>query len=65
MTRDEDADKFYEAAKKEIQSLKDAKTWTVVPISEAKGTILPGTWTFRRKRKADGSSRMKDHWRSI
>jgi hypothetical protein len=55
MIHDEDADEFYAAAKKEINSLKEAKTWTIVPISEARGTILPGTWTFRRKRKADGT----------
>ena len=28
--------------------------WTEVPISDATTKILPGTWTFRRKRNPDG-----------
>ena len=47
-------DKWMAAAAKEIQSLEKNGTWIVVPISEAKSKILPGTWVFRRKRTPDG-----------
>jgi hypothetical protein len=43
-----------QAAEKEIRSLERNSCWTEVPISDATSKILPGTWTFRRKRNPDG-----------
>ena len=48
------ADKWMEAASKEIVSLEKNGTWEVVPINDARSKILPGTWVFRRKRTPDG-----------
>jgi len=45
-----DADKFKESAFKELDDLIKQGTWSVVDKSEAKTKILPGIWTFRRKR---------------
>ena len=49
--------KWKQASDKEIHELVDKRnTWTIVPISEAKGhKILPTTWVFRLKRFPDGT----------
>ena len=52
--KDENKDKWIEAARKEIKTLKDLGCWEEVPRSEAKTKILPGTWAFRQKRTPDG-----------
>jgi hypothetical protein len=49
-----DRDEWMKAAQSEIQSLEKHGTWKEVPRSEATSNILPGTWTFRRKRTPDG-----------
>jgi hypothetical protein len=43
-----------EAALVEIRALEKHGTWEEVPRAEASSKILPGTWTFRRKRSPDG-----------
>ena len=43
------------ASQDEITTLEQNNTWVEVPISEAKGAILPGMWVFRRKRTPDGT----------
>jgi Reverse transcriptase (RNA-dependent DNA polymerase) len=47
--------KWMEAAANEIASLEKNGTWKVVPTSEAKTKILPGTWVFKRKCTPDGT----------
>jgi Reverse transcriptase (RNA-dependent DNA polymerase) len=52
-----DSDGFREAMGKEIASLVDQGTWTETSRDEANTAgkrILPGTWTFKRKRTPDG-----------
>jgi hypothetical protein len=43
------------AAQQEIDALIEHETWDEVPMSDAKGKIIPCTWNFRRKRAPDGS----------
>jgi len=47
--------KWLEAMQIEIEALIKLGTWVEVPMSEAKGKIIPLTWTLRRKRAPDGS----------
>ena len=42
------------AAQREIDGLVKQNTWTEVPTTDALTKIIPGTWTFRRKRNPDG-----------
>jgi Reverse transcriptase (RNA-dependent DNA polymerase) len=52
-----DSSGFREAMQKEITSLVDQGTWTPTTKDEAHKagkTILPGTWTFKRKRTPEG-----------
>lgn len=50
-----DSDAFWDAMGDEVSALEEHGTWTVVSKSEANGAkIIPGTWTFRRKRHPDG-----------
>jgi hypothetical protein len=44
---------WIEDAVAEIRSLVEKDCWDAVLISDATITILPGTWTFRRKRTSD------------
>ena len=61
--RSPDRDKWMEAARLEIEELIQQGTWVEVPLSDAKGKILPGTWTFRRKRTPDGEiKKYKGRW---
>ena len=53
--RDDAVDDWKKAAQDEITALEQKNTWVEVPISEAKGVILPGMWVFRRKRTPDGT----------
>ena len=39
----------------EFGVLEPGGTWDEVPVSEAQGRIIPGTWTFKRKRTPDGT----------
>ena len=55
--RDNDIDRWKEAAENEIRELEEKGTWTEVPKSEATTRILPGTWVFKRKRSPDGEIR--------
>jgi Reverse transcriptase (RNA-dependent DNA polymerase) len=50
---DQDKVKWIQAAETGIRSLESNNCWTEVPISDATTKILPGTWTFRRKRNPD------------
>ena len=52
--RDPEADEFRECMRVEISSLEGEKTWDVIPRDEATSKVLPGTWTFKRKRFPDG-----------
>jgi hypothetical protein len=52
--KDSDREKWMEAATEEVRALESKDTWVEVPMTEAKGKILPGTWVFRRKRTPDG-----------
>ena len=52
-----DKESFREAMDVEIAGLEAQRTWTVVPRSRATANgkkVLPGTWTFKRKRYPDG-----------
>ena len=61
--RSQDAEEFKLAKFKEIDSLKEHETWNVVPKSQAPGKLLPGTWTFRRKRHPSGEiKKYKARW---
>ena len=61
--RSQDVEEFKLAKFKEIDSLKEHETWDVVPKSQAPGKLLPGTWTFRRKRHPSGEIRKyKARW---
>ena len=51
---DYDKVKWIRAAEIEIRSLESNNCWVEVPTSDATTKILPGTWTFRRKRNPDG-----------
>ena len=51
----EDRDEFVTAATVEIRTLEGNETWDEVPMSDAKERIIPGTWTFKRKRTPDGA----------
>ena len=51
----DDREEFLKAAELEIKTLEDNETWVEAPNSEAKGRIIPGTWTFKRKRTPDGT----------
>jgi len=61
-----DWDKFYKAADDEIQGLIKNGTWVYANKSEAKAAgkqILPGTWTFKRKRRPNGDvKKYKSRW---
>jgi Reverse transcriptase (RNA-dependent DNA polymerase) len=53
-----DREGFCEAMGKEIDSLVNQGTWTETNRAEANAAgkrILPGTWTFKRKRSPDGA----------
>ena len=52
--RSDDRDKWLSAAQEEIDALEKHGTWEEVPISSARGRIVPGVWVFRRKRTPDG-----------
>jgi Reverse transcriptase (RNA-dependent DNA polymerase) len=61
--RDADADEWKEAMNKEIMSLVTHGTWEIIPKTAATGSIIPGTWVLRRKRKPDGSIKsLKARW---
>ena len=47
-------EEWKQAMANEIQQLENHGTWEQVPISDAKGKILPLTWVLRRKRSPDG-----------
>jgi hypothetical protein len=51
----EDRDEFLKAAALEIQTLEENGTWEETPINDAQGRVIPGTWTFKRKRTPDGT----------
>lgn len=61
-----ESDDWRAAMDREIQSLVNHGTWAVVTQATATAAdqrILPGTWTLRRKRRADGSvSKLKARW---
>ena len=46
--QDSELVEWKKAATKEITSLEEKGTWEEVSIDQAQGTILPGTWVFRR-----------------
>ena len=52
--QDSELEEWKKAATNEIASLEEKGTWEEVPIDQAQGTILPGTWVFRRKRAPTG-----------
>ena len=52
--QDSELEEWKRAAANEIASLEKKGTWEEVPIDQAQGTILPGTWVFRRKRAPTG-----------
>ena len=52
--QDSELEEWKKAATNEIASLEKKGTWEEVPIDQAQGTILPGTWVFRRKRAPTG-----------
>lgn len=54
---DIDRQEWLKAMATEIQQLEEMNCWDVIKRSEAKGRVIPSTWTFRRKRYPDG--RMK------
>ena len=43
------------AASDEIEALEAKGTWEEVDLSDAETKILPGTWTFKLKRRPDGT----------
>ena len=47
--QDSELEEWKRAAENKIASLEKKGTWEEVPIDQAKGTILPGTWVFWRK----------------
>jgi len=58
-----DAFKFKESMDTEIDGLEKHGTWEIVDRSEATSKILPGIWTFRRKRFPSGELRKtKGRW---
>ncbi|MGH3053369.1 MAG: reverse transcriptase domain-containing protein, partial [Gaiellaceae bacterium] len=50
-----DREHYLAAMAEEISGLQRQGTWSVIKKAEASGKILPGTWTFRRKRRPDGT----------
>ena len=46
---------WIKAAQTEVQSLEKLNCWSEIPIAQATGQILPGTWVFRVKRAPDGT----------
>lgn len=48
-------DQWIACMEKEIQDLEAHGVWEEVPISDAKGDIIPTLWICKRKRKPDGS----------
>jgi hypothetical protein len=52
--RSPDRERWKEAAQAEIDALVKKGTWLEVPMSSAEKKVLPGTWTFRRKRTPAG-----------
>ena len=52
--QDSELEEWKRAATNEIASLEKKGTWEEVPIDQARGTVLPGTWVFRRKRAPMG-----------
>ena len=55
MSLPKEKDQWIEAAKKEIADLVKIKTWTEVPYHEAKKSVVPVVWVFKRKRLPDGT----------
>ena len=63
MSIPEEADRWREAALKEIRALESKRTWLERPESEATVRVIPGTWVFRRKRAPDGTiTKFKARW---
>ena len=52
--QDSELVEWKKAVTNEITSLEEKGTWEEVSIDQAQGTILPGTWVFRRKRAPTG-----------
>ena len=52
--QDSELEEWKKAVTNEIASLEEKGMWEEVPIDQAQGTILPGTWVFRRKRAPTG-----------
>ena len=52
--QDSELVEWKKAATNAIASLEEKGTWEEVSIDQAQGTILPGTWVFRRKRAPTG-----------
>ena len=50
----EHREEFLKAANKEIEGLVSKQTWTEVPKSEAKSTIVPNIWVMKTKRAPSG-----------
>ena len=50
----EHKEEFLKAATNEIQGLVEKGTWTEVPKSEAKSSIVPNIWVFKTKRAPSG-----------
>jgi Reverse transcriptase (RNA-dependent DNA polymerase) len=55
LAQSENRDKWIEALEKEVRSLEDRGCWKEVPISAARGDIVPVHWVMKIKRKPDGS----------
>ena len=52
--QDLELEEWKRTAANEIASLEKKGTWEEVPIDQAQGTILLGTWVFRRKHAPTG-----------
>ena len=55
LAQTENHDKWVEALEKEIRALETHGVWEEVPISEAKGDVIPTMFVMKIKRKPDGS----------
>ena len=55
LAQTENYDKWIEALEKEIRALEEHGVWEEVPVSEAKGDIVPSHFVMKIKRKPDGS----------
>ena len=51
----DDKEEWINAAILEIEGLESKETWVEEDISKATTKVLPGTWTFKLKRRPDGS----------